>query len=68
MELTLGLTGIAILALALFLGCTVYSATGFGIAMTAMPIVAAGCRRSADGCCCGEHRRSERRDIDSHSG
>ena len=38
MELTLGLTGIAILALALFLGCTVYSATGFGIAMTAMPI------------------------------
>ena len=38
MELTLGLTGVAILALALFLGCTVYSATGFGIAMTAMPI------------------------------
>ena len=38
MELSLGLTGIAILALALFLGCTVYSATGFGIAMTAMPI------------------------------
>ena len=38
MELTLGLTGIAIAALALFLGCTVYSATGFGIAMTAMPI------------------------------
>ncbi len=38
MELTLGLTGMAILALALFLGCTVYSATGFGIAMTAMPI------------------------------
>ena len=38
MELTLGLTGIAILALALFCGCTVYSATGFGIAMTAMPI------------------------------
>ena len=38
MELTLGITGVAILALALFLGCTVYSATGFGIAMTAMPI------------------------------
>lgn len=38
MELTLGMTGVAILALALFLGCTVYSATGFGIAMTAMPI------------------------------
>ena len=38
MELTLGLTGVAILGLALFLGCTVYSATGFGIAMTAMPI------------------------------
>ena len=38
MELTLGLTGIAIVAFALFLGCTVYSATGFGIAMTAMPI------------------------------
>ena len=38
MELTLGLTGIAIAALALFLGCTVYSATGFGIAMTTMPI------------------------------
>ena len=38
MELTLGLTGVAILAMALFLGCTVYSATGFGIAMTAMPI------------------------------
>ena len=38
MEPTLGLTGVAILALALFLGCTVYSATGFGIAMTAMPI------------------------------
>ena len=38
MELTLGLTGVAILAFALFLGCTVYSATGFGIAMTAMPI------------------------------
>ena len=38
MELSLGLTGVAILALALFLGCTVYSATGFGIAMTAMPI------------------------------
>ena len=38
MELTLGLTGVVILALALFLGCTVYSATGFGIAMTAMPI------------------------------
>ena len=34
----MGLTGAAILALALFLGCTVYSATGFGIAMTAMPI------------------------------
>ena len=38
MELTLGLTGIAIAALALFLGCTVYSATGFGIAMVATPI------------------------------
>lgn len=38
MELSLGLTGVAILAFALFLGCTVYSATGFGIAMTAMPI------------------------------
>ena len=38
MELTLGLTGVAILAMALFLGCTVYSATGFGIAMTSMPI------------------------------
>ena len=38
MELSLGITGVAILALALFLGCTVYSATGFGIAMTAMPI------------------------------
>ena len=38
MELTLGWMGISILALALFLGCTVYSATGFGIAMTAMPI------------------------------
>lgn len=30
--------GVSILAMALFLGCTVYSATGFGIAMTAMPI------------------------------
>lgn len=38
MELTLGLASVAILASALFLGCTVYSATGFGIAMTAMPI------------------------------
>lgn len=38
MELTLGMTGIAIAAFALFLGCTVYSATGFGIAMTATPI------------------------------
>ena len=38
MELTLGWMGVSILAMALFLGCTVYSATGFGIAMTAMPI------------------------------
>ncbi len=38
MELTLGLSGIAIAALALFFGCAVYSATGFGIAMVAMPI------------------------------
>ncbi len=38
MELTLGWTGIAIASLALFLGCTVYSATGFGIAMVATPI------------------------------
>ena len=39
MELTLGLTGIAIASLALFFGCTVYSATGFGIAMVATPIL-----------------------------
>ena len=38
MELTLAWTGIAIASLALFLGCTVYSATGFGIAMVATPI------------------------------
>ena len=38
MELTLGFTVIAVAALALFLGCTVYSATGFGIAMVATPI------------------------------
>ena len=38
MELTLAWTGIAVASLALFLGCTVYSATGFGIAMVATPI------------------------------
>lgn len=39
MELTLGMTGIAVAALALLFGCTVYSATGFGIAMVATPIM-----------------------------
>ena len=68
MELTLGLTGVAILALALFLGCTVYSATGFGIAMTAHAYHAACRRRPADGGCGGEHRGSERGDSDSDSG